>query len=74
MSMSLRSDPALAAAVDRAREVAEATGELQTRVWSSPASSLSPEAREIVASWVRDGGYDGALADVVANDVDLADQ
>ena len=72
--MSLRSDPALSAAVERARELAEATGEVRTSAWSDPASSLSAEAREIVASWVRDGGYERALADVVANDVGLADQ
>ncbi len=74
MSMSLRSDPALSAAVERARELAEATGELRTSPWSGPASPLSPETREIVASWVSDGGYERALGDVVANDVDLADQ
>ncbi len=69
-----RSDPALSAAVERARELAEATGEVQTSPWSGPVSALSPEAREIVAWWVRDGGYERALADVVANDADLADQ
>ncbi len=72
--MSLRSDPALSAAVEHARQLAQGRGELRTSPWSGPASPLSAEARQIVASWVRDGGYERALADVVANDVDLADQ
>ncbi|MGI8807465.1 MAG: hypothetical protein ACR2KK_06430 [Acidimicrobiales bacterium] len=74
MSMRLRSDPELAAVVERARERAETVGELRAEPWSVPALPLSPEAREIVASWASDGGYDCALAAVVVDDGDLADQ
>jgi len=74
MSTRLRSDPALTAAVERAREVAEVTGELRASSASSPAASLSPEARRILAGWIGDGGYTLAVAEVAVFDPDLADQ
>jgi hypothetical protein len=74
MSMRLRSDPELTAVIERARDRAETLGELRAEPWSIPSSPLSPEALEIVAWWVSDGGYDRAVAAVVAHDSDLADQ
>ncbi len=69
-----RSDPVLTSAVERARELAEASGELQARPWPAALTALSPEAAEIVVSWVRDGGYARAVADLATTDTDLADQ
>lgn len=74
MSMSLRSDPELAVVVERARDRADASGELRVQPWSASASRLSPDARQIVTSWLNDGGYERALRAVVADDADLADQ
>lgn len=74
MSMRLRSDPELAAVVERARERAETMGELRAEPWSASDVLSSAEAREIVAAWASDGGYDCALAAVVIDDVDLANQ
>ena len=43
--------------------------------WNRPfESALEPAVRELVAGWVRDGGYERAVAEVVAHDPDLADQ
>ncbi len=72
--MRLGSDPALAAAVDRAREAAEAAGELRTQPWPGLAALLPPEARTLVAAWVRDGGYAQAAAAIIAGDEDISDQ
>lgn len=74
MATRLRSDPALTDAIERARELAEASGELQARPWPAASSPVPPEAAELVAAWVRDGGYSRAVAGVVATDADLADQ
>ncbi|MGH9150832.1 MAG: hypothetical protein ACRD03_00165, partial [Acidimicrobiales bacterium] len=74
MSMRLGSDPAPVAAVDRAREVAEAAGELRTEPWSGASVPLPPEARDVVAAWVREGGYERAVAAISATDDDLSDQ
>lgn len=73
MSMRLRSDPELAAAVERARSHAETAGELRSPD-PLPESELTAEARDIVASWLGDGGYDRAVAEIAADDPDLADQ
>ncbi len=35
---------------------------------------MSAEARAVVLTWPRDGGYDQAVASVVANDPELAIQ
>jgi hypothetical protein len=74
MATGLHSDPELVAAVDRARREAQRAGELR----SSPPGRLDdfvdPEARAALARWVASGGYERALAEVVADDPDLADQ
>ena len=74
MATRLGSDPALIAAIERARELAQESGELRARPWPAASSSLPPEAAEIVASWVRDGGYSDAVAELAATDADRADQ
>lgn len=74
MALRLGSDPELSAVVERARRRAQEAGELQL-VGAPPFESpLDPAAREIVVSWIRDGGYDRAVAEVVADDPDLATQ
>jgi hypothetical protein len=68
-------DPALAAAVTVARARAEAAGELRSAGSGAGfVSPLSQEAREAIDEWVRSGGYREAVARVVADDPDLADQ
>ena len=74
MALQLRSDPELAAIVERARRRAQEADELQPAGGRPFESVLEPAARELVASWVRDGGYGRAVATVVADDPDLADQ
>lgn len=74
MALQLRSDPELVAIIERARRRAQEADELQPAGGPIFESVLDPAAREIVASWIRDGGYDRAVAEVVADDPDLANQ
>jgi hypothetical protein len=66
--------PELAAVVERARRVAVETGELRTEPAGSPSSPLSPEARAALVEWRTSGDYDRAVAELVADDPDLATQ
>lgn len=73
MSNRLTISPELAAVVARARAAAEETGELR------PASGvralpLSDEVRAVLADWRASGDYDRAVAEIVADDPDLATQ
>jgi len=70
--LQLGSDSELAAVVARARDRAREAGELQVGGSPTVASVLDPAARKIVAAWIRDGGFDRALAAVAADDPDLA--
>jgi len=74
MAIVPKQDPELAAVVERARRRAEVSGELRTRGSGVFVSPLTPEARAIVLEWLRDGGYDEAIARVVADDPELATQ
>ena len=67
-------DPELAALVERARRRAVATGELEPRHSGTVESTVPSEARTLVQEWLRDGGYDEAVASVVADDPELAIQ
>jgi hypothetical protein len=67
-------DPELAAVVERARRRAAAAGELEPARSRRAESVLAPEARALVQEWLRDGGYDQAVALVVADDPELAIQ
>jgi hypothetical protein len=49
-------------------------GELRPRKVGTFTSPFTDEAREILAEWRRDGGYERALAEVVAQEPELADQ
>lgn len=66
--------PHLAEVVARCRARAEEMGELRPRKVGTFKSAFTDEAREILAEWRRGGGYERALAEVVADDPELADQ
>ncbi len=70
MATELRSDPELTELVERARTRAAEDGEVLTGPMPV-GPSLSSEAGRIVASWLDDGGYDLAVADVTAEDPEL---
>ncbi len=66
--------PDLAEVVARCRALAEEMGELRPRKVGTFKSAFTDEAREILAEWKRGGGYERALAEVVVDDPELADQ
>jgi hypothetical protein len=74
MAVTPSLDPELTAVVEHARRRARDAGELRPPRPGPHASRLSPEAREIVLAWLHDGGYDEAVASVVADDPELATQ
>ena len=59
--------------VEQARRRAVEMGEIPARAgrFEPP---IPPEAREIIAEWLRDGGYEAAIAQIAAEDPDLANQ
>ena len=67
-------NPELEAAVKSARSAAIETGELRTTPAGSPASPFAPDARDAVAAWHASGEYDQAVAELVADDPDVATQ
>jgi hypothetical protein len=74
MATSPSHDPELGAVIERARRRAEDRNELRATRPVAYESPLSPEARAIVLEWLRDGGYDEAVALVVADDPEVATQ
>lgn len=75
-SMSTREilDPELQSVVERARDQARQRGELLEGPSDPPSSDLSPAARSALAEWVASGDYDRAVAEIIADDPDLATQ
>lgn len=67
-------DADLAEVVARARRIASERGELRPPRVGAFESPLPREAREIVAEWLRDGGYEAAIAEVSREDPDLASE
>jgi hypothetical protein len=67
-------DPELAIVVERARRRAEAGGELHPHRAAAYELALPPDARSILREWLDDGGYDEAVALVVADDPELSIQ
>jgi hypothetical protein len=65
--------PQLREAVVRARQAAEAAGELRPPEPGPCRSPLPPEAAEAILELLRDGTYAAAVARVVAEDPELAD-
>lgn len=73
MSTREKLDPKLHSAVERARSQARDRGELLDGPADLP-SALSPAASAALADWVSDGDYDRAVAEIIADDPDLATQ
>lgn len=74
MAMRLRLDPELAAAVEQARRLASEAGELTPGGGAPFETVISPEVGAAIGSLLRDGTYAAAVARVIADDPDLADQ
>jgi hypothetical protein len=74
MATELHLDPELAAVVDRARRRAEAMGELPRGPFPPFESKIPHEAANVLLEWLRDGSYDAAVARVIAEDPDLANE
>jgi hypothetical protein len=64
--------PAFAAAVERARTAARAAGELRDEPVGIAKPPFDASQREVVAAWRASGGYDRIVAEIVADDPELA--
>jgi hypothetical protein len=73
MATELPLDPEFAAVVERARRRAAEMGEIPARAGRFE-PTIPPEARQIIAEWLRGGGYEAAIAQIAAEDPDLANQ
>ncbi len=67
-------DAELTERVHRAREGACERGELLTGPSGIPTPPLSERARQAIAEWVKSGDYDRIVAEITANDPDIATQ
>lgn len=74
MATQVKLDPELQSVVERARQQARVRGELRDAPWNSTSDTLSPAARAVLADWVASGDYDRAVAEIVADDPNLATQ
>jgi len=74
VATELRLDPELAEVVERARRRATESGEWPRGTLQPFASKVPDEAAEVISAWLRDGGYDDAVAQIAAQDPDLANQ
>lgn len=66
--------PVLAATVERARQAARASGELQLEPAGSVQSPFDPDERELIAAWHSSGDYERVVADIVTDDPEIATQ
>jgi hypothetical protein len=73
MATQLPLDPDFAAVVERARRRAVEMGEIPAQAGGFE-PTIPPEARAIISEWLRGGGYDAAIAQIAAEDPDLANQ
>jgi hypothetical protein len=73
VALEFQLDPHFAAVVERARRRAVGLGEVPAGQGSFE-PTVPEEARSVIAEWLRDGGYEEALAEVAAEDPDLANQ
>ncbi len=74
MATRSRLDPEAQAIIERARRRAAAAGEFARPRSPSAPVELSEAARAVLCSWLDDGGYAAALASVVEDDPELANQ
>lgn len=68
----MKLDPEFQALVERARAEARESGELRDAPRPTSGEPLSAEARAALIDWVESGDYDRAVAEIVADDPDLA--
>ena len=69
-----RLDPALVTVVERSRAQAAADGELTAPRCGPLRSPLSLEEQRLVCEWLDEGGYERALAMIVADEPGMANQ
>jgi hypothetical protein len=74
MATRQRLDENLARVIECGRARAAQSGELIPRRIGPIESVFTDEAREIIANWQRDGGYERALVAIADADSDLAVQ
>ena len=74
MATQVNLDPELQSIVERARKQAGERGELLDGPAAPFSTDLSPAARAALADWVTSGDYDRAVAEITADDPDLATQ
>jgi len=74
VATELHLEPDLATVVEAARERARESGELPRGTFPPLKPTIPPEAAGVLASWLRDGGYDAAISRIAAEDPDLANQ
>lgn len=70
----MKLDPELQRVVERARAAARERGELLDEPSGIAGDDLSPEAKAALAEWVSSGDYDRIVAEITANDPDIATQ
>ena len=69
-----RLDPALVTVVERSRAHAAAAGEVTAPHRGPLRSPLSLEEQRLVCEWLDEGGYERALAEIVAEEPGMANQ
>lgn len=74
MTTRVRLDAELRSVVERARIRAREQGELLDTPSGLPPCGLSPAASAVLVDWVGSGDYDRAIAEITADDPDLATQ
>ncbi len=74
MATKLKLDPEVQRVVERARAAAREHGELLDGPSGIAGADLSPEAKAALAEWVTSGDYDRVVAEITANDPDIATQ
>ncbi len=74
MATNLHLDPELADVVSRARQRAEEMGEFPRGPFPPFKSNIPSEAAKTLVEWLRNGGFDEAVARIAAEDPDLANE
>lgn len=74
VATQVKLDPELQRIVERARAAARERGELVDGPSGIAGDDLSPEARAALADWVASGDYDRIVAEITADDPDIATQ
>ncbi len=72
MATQVRLDPELQRTIERARAAARESGELLEGPSGIAGIDLPPEAKAALAEWVSSGDYDRIVAEITADDPDIA--